>query len=150
MSVRAWFAASMFAAATSLGACIDDFAPEVGPLAIPACSNLDSDPGRDISFQEDLAPSLVGCGRCHTPGGATPIGIVVGGLDLSSLETLRRGGVQSMTEIIVAGAPCASMLVRKIGEAPPFGSRMPLDAPPLSASVQQQFADWIAEGAEGE
>ena len=70
------------------------------------------------------------CPKCHTPGGATPQGLSVGGLDLESFETLRAGGVRSGAEIVVPGQPCTSVLLQKVGAGPPFGARMPLDGPP--------------------
>jgi hypothetical protein len=36
-----------------------------------------------------------------------------------------------------------------VGEAPPFGARMPLNGPPfLDERDRQLLADWIAEGAD--
>ncbi len=127
--------------------------PDVGAPSRVACVGSDSDPAVAIDFQRDVVTGvLVGhCDRCHTPTGATPIGISIGGLDFSSASSLRRGGVQSGTQIVVPGDPCASILVQKIGAAPPFGARMPLDGPPfLSASQIQVISDWIAEGAASE
>lgn len=141
----------MLAAVFGLTGCIDELVPEVGPLVLPACSSTDSDPDVDISYEQDLASVFtLTCARCHTPGGATPIGLAVGGLDLTSAATLRRGGARGGEAIITPGDPCTSVLVRKLGEAPPFGARMPLEGPPLAADVRQQIADWIAEGARGE
>jgi hypothetical protein len=127
--------------------------PEVGAPARVACNGSDSNPAAVIDFGRDVATAiLVGhCDRCHTATGATPIGLSIGGLDLSSATSLRRGGVQGGTEIVVPRDPCASVLVQKISAAPPFGARMPLDGPPfLSASQIQVISDWIAEGATGE
>lgn len=125
--------------------------PDVGPPSRIACNGSDSDPGHTVSFGEVQALFGVYCDRCHTPSGPTPIGLKIGGLDLSSFETLSHGGVQSGDKIIVAGDPCASILVQKVGDAPPFGARMPLDGPPfLVATEIQVISDWIAEGAHGE
>jgi len=127
--------------------------PEVGAPSRVVCDGSDSDPAVAIGFQRDVVTAiLVGhCDRCHTPTGATPIGLSIGGLDLSSASSLRRGGVQSGAKIVVARDPCASILVQKISAAPPFGARMPLDGPPfLSATQIQVISDWIAEGATSE
>jgi len=48
----------------------------------------------------------------------------------------------------VAGRPCDSLLLQKLGPAPPFGSRMPMDGPPYLANEDLvQISDWIVEGA---
>ncbi len=133
-----------------LAGCLDAVAPDVGPPLRPICDNVDSDPASTVSFETDLRAGLfeVHCTRCHTPGGDTPIGLDVGGLDLTSYETLRRGGVQSGEDIARPGDPCGSLLLQKVGAAAPFGARMPLDGPPyLGAREQRLIADWIAEGA---
>lgn len=132
--------------------CIDSFTPEVGPLSRGVCVDDDSDPSTDVSLSGDLMRIAFDNGRrpcngCHTPSGASPIGIAVGGLDLSTYATLRRGGSQSGSDIVIPGQPCASVLVQKLGDAPPFGTRMPLEGPPLPLELRQLVADWIAEGA---
>ncbi len=134
-----------------LAGCFDE--PEVGPPSRPICENVDSDPDIAVSFELDLRAGIferedVHCTRCHTPTGETPIGLDVGGLDLSTFDTLRRGGVQSGEDIVRSGDPCGSILLQKVGTAAPFGVRMPLDGPPyLSARDQRLLADWISEGA---
>jgi len=133
--------------------CIESLAPEVGEALAPTCSSVDSDPANDVSFDFDLQRGVFAsaeghCVKCHTPAGATPIGIAIGGLDLTSYATLRNGGTQSGAAIVVPGDPCASLLVGKLGNAPPFGARMPFDGPPyLSERARLTIADWIAEGA---
>ena len=141
------------ALALLLGGCLDGLTPEVGPPLRASCVDEDSDPTVDVDFERDVRVAIFGgatghCVTCHTPGGATPIGIAVGGLDLSSHTTLLAGGVQAGADIVIPGQPCASALVGKIGAAPPFGARMPIDGPPhLGAAEIQVIADWIAEGA---
>lgn len=130
------------------GGCLDNLGPDTGPPLRAACVDEDSDPATPVLFAADVKPAFVACTRCHTPGGATPIGLQIGGLDLSSYASLRAGGVQSAAEIVVAGEPCSSVLIQKLGAGPPFGSRMPLDGPPyLDARTMLLVADWIAEGA---
>ncbi|HTJ42486.1 MAG TPA: c-type cytochrome domain-containing protein [Kofleriaceae bacterium] len=134
-----------------IGGCVDSLAPDVGPIAHAPCTDDDSNPDRDVHFAADLhdgifASETFHCVRCHTPSGATPIGYEVTGLDLSSYDTLTAGA--RGFAVVVPGAPCASVLVQKLGEAPPFGGRMPLDGPPfLTDDDLQLVADWIAEGA---
>ncbi len=135
-----------------LGACVE---PDVGAPLRATCDAADSDPAHDINYATDIDAAIFKggphCVRCHTPGFGTPIGVSLGGLDLSSYESLRHGGVQSREDIIVPGDPCASLLVQKIGAAPPFGARMPLDGPPyVDAAKVQVISDWIAEGAHAE
>ena len=139
----------VLAAIASLVGCVE---PDVGTVLRSACDGSDSDPAHDVSYATDIEAAIFRggphCVRCHTPGFGTPIGVTLGGLDLSSLDGLRRGGVQSGDSIIVQGDPCASVLVQKIGASPPFGARMPLDgAPYVDPSKMQVIKDWIAEGA---
>ena len=134
-------------------ACIDAYEPDVGePLAV-TCFDEDSDPDTPTSFSSDVLPSFeadgVDCTLCHTAGGANPIGLEVAGLDLGSYNSLRAGGKTSGSNIVIPGRPCESILLQKVGSAPPFGARMPLNGPPyLSRTSWLLLHDWIAEGAE--
>jgi Planctomycete cytochrome C len=134
------------------GGCLDSLAPEVGPPLRLPCEDADSDPMIATSYARDVRPimtrDLGGCFGCHTRTGATPIGIVIGGLDLSTRTSLLAGGVTGRAMTVVPGQPCASVLLAKLGAAPPFGARMPLDSRPLSSEDIQTIADWIAEGAD--
>ena len=132
----------------------DSFDPEVGLVQAGACDPADSDPETDISFSRDILPVVIradedaGC-SCHLPTSSFRIGVDLGGLDLSSYATLRDGGKNAGSDIIVPGDPCKSVLVQKASSAPPFGSRMPLYGPPyLSDGERQAIHDWIAEGAQ--
>jgi mono/diheme cytochrome c family protein len=133
--------------------CLDTLGPDVGSPVRSPCSNTDSDPGTAVKFDAEIRIALfaradVHCTRCHTPAGETPLGVQVSGLDLTSLASLRTGGALSGSDIIKPGDPCGSLLIQKLGEAPPFGARMPLDGPPyLDARQIRTIADWIAEGA---
>jgi hypothetical protein len=134
----------------ALAGCLDKIEPEVGPLTHAPCTNTDSDPAHDVSFATDIVPILTEyhCASCHTPGGKTPIGIVVGGLDLTSYDTLRAGGARSMAQVVVAGDACSSILLQKLEPGPPYGARMPLDGPEyLDGDDLQAIGDWIVEGA---
>lgn len=136
-----------------LAGCLDPLEPEVGPPLHARCLGEDSDPATDVSFELDIRQAIFegeeyGCAGCHTPDGETPIGLEVGGLDLSSHASLRAGGAIGGDRVVVPGDPCASLLVQKLGEAPPFGGRMPLSGPPfVDAEELQVIIDWIAEGA---
>jgi hypothetical protein len=135
-------------------ACIAD--PEVGLLQPGAvvndagtpgsdCDESDSDPTVGVSFSRDLRPLMV-----RSPGGCSPchLGRVTSGLDVSSYEALRRGGINTGRDIIIDGSPCSSILMQKIGRTPPFGSRMPLAPPQYTPDETLLFRDWIAEGAQ--
>jgi hypothetical protein len=145
MIARIALAAALAAAGCSL-------VPDVGPRLAGTCDDADSRPGTPVSFNADIHPlifrSMGGCG-CHLPmpsGGG--IGIQLSGLDMSSLTTLRVGGLSSGPRIIVAGQPCSSILYQKLSDAPPSGSRMPLNGPPFwNTDELQLLHDWIAEGA---
>ena len=135
--------------ALSLGACIEVLGPDVGPASqSSSCAIEDSDP--EVSFQTDIQAEIFEprCARCHTPDGDSPIGIERGGLDLSSYTTLRAGGVESGAAIVVDGDACASVLLQKLGDDPPFGARMPFGRSALSDAEQQTIGDWIVEGAQ--
>jgi hypothetical protein len=135
--------------ALGLAAC--GIEPDVGKPLAGACSNADTDEAMAVSFRNQIRPllarSLAGC-SCHVPSstGSAP-GIQLGGLDLSSLASLRAGGFNSGATIVVASQPCDSVLYQKVYEAPPFGSRMPLGGPFWSDAELALLHDWIAEGA---
>jgi len=121
--------------------------PDGGPTdgAITGCDNSDSDPAVAVSFANNVRPLMTrapgGCAACH-------LGRVTSGLDLSSYQSLRRGGLNSGPRIIVANEPCNSILVQKISRTPPFGSRMPFNGPPYFTAAEIQIVrDWVAEGA---
>lgn len=132
-----------------LAGCIEP--PDVGPPLRAACSAAPADPDRAVRFQTDIRDAIFLrddlCGRCHTAMGATPIGLAVSGLELSSYARLRAGGARGGMNTVVPGDPCASVLVQKLGPAPPFGGRMPLDGPYLEPEELQTIVDWIAAGA---
>ncbi len=116
-----------------------------GGGGVVGCDNSDSDPATPVSFARDVRPLMTrspgGCGPCH-------LGRITSGLDLSSYASMRRGGLNTGTKIIVSSVPCESILLQKIGRTPPFGSRMPFNGPPyFSAEERQLVRDWIAEGA---
>lgn len=126
--------------------------PDVGPRLAGTCSNDDTRPGTSVSFSQDIRPLIVrraaGCG-CHLPAssGAGP-GTQISGLDLSSYVSLRAGGFNSGSRVVVAGEPCSSILYQKLSDSPPFGSRMPLAGPPFFTTDELRLLhDWIAEGA---
>jgi hypothetical protein len=136
------------------GCLVDTLAPDVGEPRAGLCEPVDSDPGKNVSWENDLMPLIkrpngnAGC-SCHLPTNPRTSGIEIGGLDLSTYEKTMRGGKQAPAgKIVVPGDPCQSVLLTKVTPAPPFGGRMPSDGPPYFTPAEQALlSDWIAEGA---
>ena len=129
-------------------ACFEE--PDVGDPLAGGCKAADSDPEVEVSFGAEIQPLFDrssmegGCG-CHNPGG---VGVSLSGFDMSSLTSIRRGGATSGNKIVVAGDPCGSTLLQKLGSSPAIGARMPLNGPPFFTAEEQMLVhDWIAEGA---
>jgi len=151
-AIRAAAVAAVCIALLPFG-CISELEPDVGAVRAGICKPEDTDPERDVSFQEDILMMFErprgepGCG-CHLPTSGRPVGIELAGLDLSTYDKLMHGGNQSAEEIVVPGDPCASILLQKVSSAPPFGARMPTSGPPFwSPADRDLLSDWIAEGA---
>ena len=106
--------------------------------------------GRDIRplmNRPDTAP--YGCKRCHYRDGDDPQGLEIGGLDLTTLGSLRLGGNSSKSHIVVAGDPDNSAIVQKLEGTYFQGARMPKDRTPWSDAEIGLVRRWIAEGAKG-
>lgn len=136
---------------SALAGCIDGFAPDLGGQLGNKCRDRDSDPKTDVSFSNDILLGVFSgagmCLPCHDPSGKKPQGFQESGLDLTSHARLMAGGANSAADIVVPGQPCSSRLFLKLGAAPPSGSPMPLELPPLTADKLNLIHDWIAEGA---
>jgi hypothetical protein len=136
----------LLCAVTAAG-CLASLEPDVGPLTAGHCDARDSDEDVAVSFQVDVLPLLQkGCG-CHNPESERPFAIDLTGFSIESVDALMRGGKQSGSEAVVPGDPCASVLVQKVGDAPPFGTRMPMYGPYFDKKQRALLHDWIAEGA---
>jgi hypothetical protein len=132
---------------SAAAACLAPLEPDVGEPTAGVCKNEDTDPESDVSFQDDVLPLLTNNCGCHDPkkgGGA----IDLVGFSIENYDKVRRGGVSSGEDIVVADDPCASVLLQKVGEAPPFGVRMPNFGPYFTRKEQALIHDWIAEGAD--
>lgn len=119
--------------------------PDGGADGAASCDIVDSDPDTDVTFAEVSGTVLRGFCGCHVDEGG--VGMTIGGLDLRTVESALEGGRRGGSDDIVPGDPCASLLVGKISDEPPFGSRMPFSRAPLTAENKQIIIDWIAEGA---
>lgn len=122
-----------------VGASIETDAPPNG------CAITDSDPDAAINFE--MLRDIVFRAQCSCHVEAGGIGRSEGGLDLDDYDALMAGGRNSPATAIVPGDPCASVLVQKLTNTPPFGARMPFRGFQLPAPAQQMITDWIAEGA---
>ena len=134
--------------------CLSTFAcssiqPEVGDR-LEACVDADSDATKSVDFKTQIRPIIEArCANCHDYGRGTEEGYREVGFDQGSLGTLRKGGRNTATNIIVPGKPCSSAYVQKIRGTFATGARMPKNATPLSREELQLIMDWIAEGAAG-
>jgi hypothetical protein len=145
-----------------LGAAVacSSFEPQGGAVQEAYCVDADSDPSTNVDFHKDIRPLMdwtltnpygPGCSECHYPTGDILEGITEGELDLSTLGSLRKGGVTSGRSIVIAGKPCESAIVRKLlGIYAPAPTRMPRSAPRYWTTAEIKLVeDWIAEGAVG-
>jgi hypothetical protein len=130
----------------SLTACISGLEPEVGPVIAGQCKNEDTDPEVEVSFKDEVLPMLqMRCG-CHDPKGSGSA-IDSTAFSVGSRRDVLRGGNKASDKNVVAGDACSSVLVQKIGEAPPFGARMPIGGPYFTSEELSVLRDWIIEGA---
>jgi hypothetical protein len=132
----------------------EDIDPTAGALR-PACVDTDSNPAVAVDFERDIRPLIdnkvpgtKGCIGCHAANGGTREGFLATGLDLTKLQLIRKGG-NNAPDVIVAGKPCESLIVKKISGTAPTGARMPKGGPFWDADKIQLMHDWIAEGAQG-
>jgi hypothetical protein len=106
--------------------------------------------GSVVSFKDDVFPVVKKhCLPCHSEDNFNP-----SELSLDSYELMMQGGKNGT--LVVAGNARESLLVKKLGEAPPFGDRMPLNkkqvisegkAKYLSEAELKVITEWINKGA---
>ena len=137
-----------------LGGACKDLDPQTGDLR-PACDDADSNPAVAVDFVRDIRPLIdnkvqgtKGCLFCHSPTNGSMEGFLATGLNLTQLQTLRKGGVNTGERIVVPGKPCASAIVQKL-QGTFTGECMPKNGPYWDPSRIQLVRDWIAEGAQG-
>ena len=119
-------------------------------------STSEGSPDGSVSFRRDIRPLLdrsdgppAGCRRCHYKAEPSPQGFLLGGLDLTTLGSLRRGGNSGAAKIVVPGDPERSLLVQKLQGTAERGAAMPKDLRPFSAEEIGLVKRWIAQGAKG-
>jgi hypothetical protein len=121
----------------------DDATPPACPASDPGDACGDSNPDVDVSFAGQIQPLFMRTCMIHMQ--MTQIMTI--NFDLTTYDSLRRGGQLSGANIIIPCKPCDSLLVQKLGPTPPFGVRMPNGMPVLPDSDMAVLRDWIAEGA---
>jgi hypothetical protein len=119
----------------------------IGVLCVALSNYLFSqNPGGNVSYSRDIAPVLaIRCSGCHGPD-AWWSGGFERGLDVTSYESLMKGG-QSGRAIVPSGSSQSLLLLRL---DPPQGSdlrQMPFAGTPLSRRTIDQFRRWIDDGA---
>jgi hypothetical protein len=105
---------------------------------------------RPLMNRSDTDPNGHGCAYCHYPGQGTMEGLMMTGLNLSTLGTLRMGGSTTGTGIINVADPEQSGIVEKLKGTYFEGVRMPKSGPPYWSDDEIQLViTWIAQGAQG-
>jgi hypothetical protein len=98
---------------------------------------------RNESFNADVQPILKQhCYECHVPGGP---GYTASGFDMSSYETLMKGG--KFGPFVIPGDPFTSTLIMLVeGRADP-SIHMPRGREKLSDPEVEILKVWVQEGA---
>lgn len=137
-----------------LGGACHELDPETGVIR-PRCQDVDSNPAVAVDFARDIRPMIdgkvagtTGCLSCHDPNGGSREGFNATGLDLTKLQSIRKGS-RDDGDVVVAGKPCESIVVQKLRGTFPEGARMPKGGPFWEDAKIQLMIDWIAEGAQG-
>lgn len=109
----------------------------VSVFVLAACSP------RNVSFSADVQPILKQyCLECHVPGGT---GYVASGFDMSSYETVMKGG--KFGTFVIPGDPFTSTLNMLVeGRAHP-SIHMPHGREKLSDREIEILRVWVQEGA---
>ena len=124
-------------AAAWLGVCASLVLGVAGAFAADGAKPTAVDPKTGVSFYRQVLPVLQAkCQGCHQPAKAQ------GKLDLTSFETIRKGGENGA--LVEMGKPDASLLIENVTGNPPA---MPPNAAPLSKDEVAVVKSWIAQGA---
>ncbi len=117
---------------------------EYAPEPIRSLIGAVSEKGDTTVYSAVIAPAFKrSCVQCHNAGTAN------GGLDLSSLKGLMKGGEDGPA--IIPGKPAESLLIKRVCLAPDDRKSMP-PAPkqPLTPAELSILRTWIASGAKAE
>ncbi len=148
-SLRA--AAGLLIVAASLGC-------GTGSTGAPGSTSPDAAPAAPATFTAIYAmlyPSNTNA-RCNVCHGMPPNNISNGNLavgsDKATAHAALVGKVSTSSNckgrpLVVAGDPGASLLLDKLSENPPCGSRMPLGGNLLTDDQREMVRSWIAAGA---
>jgi len=116
--------------------------------ALATCTISDNDVA-DVSFAAQVRPLLkTSCaklGTCH--GGSFPGGGMFLDTNATYTNVISATGNLTGGPVVVGHSSATSTLYTKTTDSPPFGSRMPQGAAPLSLSQQALIRDWIDQGA---
>jgi len=168
----AWSGRALVFVATALLAGCSSLDPNIGPWrAEPEEDVIVEDGGEPeggdndasitpggVSFKNDIRPLMdrpssktdpKGCKSCHYHTEASHNGIDLGGLDLTTLGLLRRGGGSSDRRIVVAGKPKESVLVQVLWGQYAYANRMPKNGPYWTEAEIGLVETWISQGAKG-
>jgi hypothetical protein len=89
-----------------------------------------------VSFKEDVFPIVQDqCLPCHGEDNFNP-----SELSMDSYDLLKTGGKHGQP--FVGGESKESLIVKKLGEEPPFGDRMPLNP---KKKIKQGKAKWLSD-----
>ena len=126
-------------------------------VVVVGCSPTLGDPepwpdaGAPVDFGTDIRPLIAAsCKKCHYPGVDLHSGYDVTHLDLSTLGTLRQGGIDTRLDIVVPYQPEGSAIVQKLRGTFPIGQQMPRNGPYWTESNIELVERWIAQGAKGD
>lgn len=123
---------------------LTEYAPEPIRSLIGAASQKAGAKGDTTVYSSVIAPAFNrSCVQCHNAGTAN------GGLDLSSLKGLMKGGEEGPA--IIPGKPAESLLIKRVCLAPDDRKSMP-PAPkqPLTPAELSILRAWIASGAKAD
>jgi hypothetical protein len=156
----------------ALSAC-SSLDPNIGPWRVEQppvddAGTADAEPDGDdidpagVSFARDIRPLIdrgsppkgdtttpKGCKNCHYSTQASHNGIDLGGLDLTTLGSLRHGGGSSGVRIVIPGKPDESVIVQVLRGTYGYAPRMPKNGTFWPPEEIQKVVDWIAQGAKG-
>lgn len=115
----------------------------VGGALVVWVSMLAACAPRNVSFSADVRPILEQrCHECHLPGGA---GYAASGFDMSSYESLLKGG--KFGPFVIPGDPFSSNLIVLVeGRADP-SIHMPQGREKLGEREIETLKVWVQEGA---